>query len=76
MRPSPYPLRTDRLTLRLMRTSDAEVHAAYRSDPEVARHQLWDVPYPVERAVESFRDQDDLDDLASNGSVSGWCSRR
>lgn len=65
---SPYPLRTERLTLRLMRTSDAEVHAAYRSDPEVAALQLWDVPYPVEKAVESFRDQDDLDDLV----VGGW----
>ena len=63
-----YPLRTPRLTLRLMRTSDAEVHAAYRSDPEVAALQLWDVPYPVERAVESLRDQDELDDLV----VGGW----
>ncbi len=64
---SPYPLRTERLTLRLMRTTDAEGHAAYRSDPEVARHQLWEVPYPVERAAESFRDQDDLDDLVRGG---------
>lgn len=65
---TPYPRRLDRVTLRLMRTSDAPVHAAYRSDPEVARHQLWDIPYPVEKAVTSFRDQDDLDDLR----VGGW----
>jgi RimJ/RimL family protein N-acetyltransferase len=51
-----------------MRVADAEVHAAYRSDPEVARHQLWEVPYPVEKAVESFRDQEELDDLV----VGGW----
>ena len=65
---TPYPRRLDRLTLRLMRVADAEVHAAYRSDPVVARHQLWDVPYPVEKAVESFRDQEDLDDLR----IGGW----
>ena len=50
---SPYPLRLERVTLRLMRVADAEVHAAYRSDPQVAALQLWDVPYPVEHAVES-----------------------
>jgi RimJ/RimL family protein N-acetyltransferase/GNAT superfamily N-acetyltransferase len=65
---TPYPRRLDRLTLRIMRSSDGPVHAAYRSDPEVAKHQLWDIPYPVEKAVSSFRDQDDLDDLR----VGGW----
>ena len=50
-----------------MRVADAEVHAAYRSDPEVARHQLWDVPYPVEKAVESFGSQADRDDIALGG---------
>ncbi len=65
---TPYPRRLDRVALRLMRSSDGPVHAAYRSDPEVAKHQLWEVPYPVEKAVTSFRDQDDLDDLR----VGGW----
>jgi RimJ/RimL family protein N-acetyltransferase/N-acetylglutamate synthase-like GNAT family acetyltransferase len=62
-----YPRRTERLTLRLMRTSDAEVLATYRSDPEVAKLQLWDVPYSVEQAVELLRDQDERDDLALGG---------
>jgi RimJ/RimL family protein N-acetyltransferase len=46
-----------------MRTSDAAVHAAYRNDPDVARHQLWDLPYLVEQAVESLADQDGRDDI-------------
>ena len=62
-----YPRRTERLTLRLMRSSDAEVLATYRSDPEVAKLQLWDVPFPVERAVELLRDQDGRDDLVLGG---------
>jgi RimJ/RimL family protein N-acetyltransferase len=60
---SPYPLRTARLTLRLMRVADAEVHAAYRSDPEVARHQLWEVPYPAQKAVQSFAGQEERNDI-------------
>jgi RimJ/RimL family protein N-acetyltransferase len=47
----------------MMRTSDAEVHAAYRNDPEVAKHQLWDVPYPITRAIASLSEQDDRDDI-------------
>jgi RimJ/RimL family protein N-acetyltransferase len=58
-----YPRRTARLTLRLMRSSDAEAHTAYRNDPEVAKHQLWELPYPVEKAVASFAEQDDRDDI-------------
>lgn len=60
---SPYPRRLERVTLRLMRSTDAEVHAAYRSDPEVAALQTWDVPYPVERAREALGEQDDVDDV-------------
>ena len=33
-----------------MRADDAESLAARRSDPDVARHQNWTTPYPVERA--------------------------
>ena len=35
--PSPYPLRTERLVLRVMRTTDAAPFAAYRNDPDVAK---------------------------------------
>lgn len=44
------PLRTERLLLRPMRTDDAVSIAARRSDPDVARHQNWTTPYPLERA--------------------------
>jgi len=43
-------LTTDRLVLRRFRPDDAETLAAYRSDPDVARYQSWDAPYPVRKA--------------------------
>lgn len=43
-------LATERLRLRRFRPGDAETLAAYRSDPEVARYQSWDAPFPLERA--------------------------
>ncbi len=61
---SPYPMRTERLLLRMMRPADAETHAAYRNDPEIAKHQQWDLPYPVEKARASLADQEDRDDIA------------
>jgi RimJ/RimL family protein N-acetyltransferase len=42
---------TERLRLRRFRPEDAVAFAAYRSDPEIARFQSWDVPYPQERAA-------------------------
>jgi len=62
---SPYPLRTERLVLRMMRTSDAAAHAAYRSDPEIAKHQLWEVPFPVEKARTSLAEQDERSDIVA-----------
>ncbi|WP_328477018.1 GNAT family N-acetyltransferase [Actinoplanes sp. NBC_00393] len=46
---------TERLVLRRFRASDAAVLAAYRSDPEVARYQSWDAPFPLERAELAVR---------------------
>jgi RimJ/RimL family protein N-acetyltransferase len=43
-------LTTERLLLRPARASDAVHLAARRSDPEVARHQTWTPPYPLDRA--------------------------
>jgi RimJ/RimL family protein N-acetyltransferase len=40
-------LETERLVLRRFRSDDAPALAAYRSDPEVARYQSWDTPYPL-----------------------------
>lgn len=36
--------------LRPFSPDDASAFAAYRSDPDVARYQDWDVPYPEEQA--------------------------
>lgn len=44
------PFRTERLELRSFGPADAEPFAAYRSDPDVARYQGWDAPYPLETA--------------------------
>ena len=43
-------LATERLTLRRLERRDAAVISAYRSDPEVARYQSWQAPYPVQSA--------------------------
>lgn len=63
---SPYPLTTARLVVRVMRSSDAGSFAAYRNDPEVARHQLWELPY-TEADADWLSAQDDQDDLGT-----GW----
>lgn len=44
---------TERLSLRPFQVDDLEAFVAYRSDPEVARYQSWDSPYPM-AAAESF----------------------
>ncbi len=61
--PSPYPMRTARLTLRLMGSADIATQVAYRSDPEVGAHQEWDLPYDPKRS-DSLAEQDQRDDLA------------
>jgi aminoglycoside 6'-N-acetyltransferase len=42
---------TERLVLRAFRDSDLPSFLDYRSDPEVARYQSWDVPYAVDEAA-------------------------
>jgi RimJ/RimL family protein N-acetyltransferase len=41
---------TERLVLRPFRAGDLPAFAGYRSDPEVARYQSWDAPYPAAEA--------------------------
>ncbi|MCY1138443.1 GNAT family protein [Actinoplanes sp. Pm04-4] len=58
---------TERLVLRRFRKADAAPLAAYRSDPEVARYQSWDAPFPMlraETAVANF--------MASDPARPGW----
>jgi len=40
-------LTTPRLELRRFRPDDLDAFVAYRSDPEVARYQSWEAPYPA-----------------------------
>lgn len=64
MSATPYPLRTERLLLRMPREDDIDALTAYRNDPDVARLQDWDLPYPRERAeklVAAHADRDDVE---------------
>ena len=69
MRPDPHfeQLATERLLLRRSRPEDAETISAYRSDPEVHRHQGWDRTDP-----DGVRAQ--IDEMASRspGEPGGW----
>lgn len=39
------PLRTERLTIRMMRSADLLALLAYRNDPAIARYQDWELPF-------------------------------
>jgi aminoglycoside 6'-N-acetyltransferase len=55
--PSFARITTPRLEVRRFAAGDAKAFAAYRSEPEVARYQAWECPYPLaeaERFVSSF----------------------
>lgn len=60
-----YPLTTDRLVVRVMRPHDIPTFAAYRNDPDVARHQLWDLPYTDDDAHGDLDDQADRSDVVA-----------
>ncbi len=50
----------ERVTLRRFKLSDLMPFVAYRSDPQVARYQSWDAPYPLahgERLIKAMRRQ-------------------
>lgn len=48
---SPMIWETDRLILRAFQYIDVEPFAAYRSDPEIAKFQYWDIPFTEEKAA-------------------------
>jgi RimJ/RimL family protein N-acetyltransferase len=48
----PFLLETDRLLLRRFTDDDLEIFFAYRNDPDVAKWQGWNMPYPRENAIE------------------------
>ncbi len=45
------PWDTHRLILRSFQDSDLEPFLAYRNDPNVARYQSWNIPYPRDKAI-------------------------
>jgi RimJ/RimL family protein N-acetyltransferase len=45
-------LESPRLILRSFQDSDLETFLTYRNDPEVAKYQSWDVPYPRENGLQ------------------------
>lgn len=60
---TPFPMRTERLLIRMPRTEDIDTLTAYRNDPEVNALQDWDLPYPRERAerlVAALTDRQDV----------------
>ncbi len=61
-----YPLQTQRLAVRIMRTADRATLLAYRNDPQVAALQSWELPHTAEHTT-WLDAQDELDDLAPTG---------
>lgn len=57
------PIDTERLHLRIMRSSDAPALAAYRSIDEVARFQDWAMPFTLDDALALLAGQERLDDV-------------
>lgn len=52
-------LSSRRLVVRRFEEEDAEAFAQYRSDPDVARYQGWQIPYSIDKAsrfIESLRE--------------------
>ena len=43
-------LQSDRLIIRSFRETDLEAFSAYRSDPDVAKYQSWELPYKMDQA--------------------------
>ena len=54
------PYETGRIVLRRLGPDDGPVLAAYRSDPEVARYQGWQLPFGEDAAAELVAAQADL----------------
>lgn len=44
------PLRTERLTIRMMREADIPRLVAYRNDPSIGRFQDWELPFTDDAA--------------------------
>jgi hypothetical protein len=54
-------LTTERLVSRRFRPEDLDAFVAYRSDPEVARYQSWEAPYPAGQARRFLEELEAID---------------
>ena len=54
-------IETERLALRPLEPRDLDAFVAYRSDPELARFQGWDAPYPREEGAALIEGQRDVE---------------
>jgi len=61
-------LESPRLILRSFQDSDLETFLTYRNDPEVAKYQSWDVPYPREKGTQFI----DLMKMSNPNSQGEW----
>ncbi len=66
----PFLLETKRLLIRPFNDSDIEPLFAYRNDPEVAKYQGWDLPYPREKAINWVAKSDGIAPTETGGSFS------
>lgn len=81
-------LRGDRVTLRRLKLADVKPFVAHRSDPDVARYQSWEAPYPLadgERLIKAMqREHPDTPGqwfqfavvLSSTGELIGDCGTK
>ena len=44
-------LQSERLLIRPFLKSDLEAFSAYRSDPDIAKYQSWEIPYTMKQAL-------------------------
>lgn len=49
-----HPIHTERLLIRTARSDDAEAMYRRRNDPEVARYQDWQIPYPMSKVEQNL----------------------
>ena len=54
-------LTSERLVLRRFRRADLDAFVAYRSDPETARYQSWEVPYRPSQARQFLEELEAID---------------
>jgi RimJ/RimL family protein N-acetyltransferase len=54
-------LATERLVLRRFRPQDLDAFVAYRSEPETARYQSWEVPYRPTQARQFLQELEAID---------------